>query len=363
MVTLSGAHTFAERVFSDFGEKNVAFMAAGLAYNAFVSLVPMLILLFLLLSAFGAGIEERLVELAEQWLPGPIANVVVELLGGGVPTGGASIIGLIVLVWGTFKIFRGLDTAFSEIYETEANNSITDKLRDAVVVFTALVVALIAMLAAGAVFAVFSDVIPYLGVVTPLALVAGLVVAFFPVYYVFPDTDLEVREVLPGVVFAAVGWAVFQALFQVYLSFSEPGSGSFFGGVVVVITYLYFSSLVLLLGAVINAVVGAHSTGRPGGVGRGATSFETERDDSMNRDELAAYLQGLREQVAGHYEEMRPANDGERRAAGQRDGGRPRPDGDVSVTEHSSVEDGRHRWTVTLQWDVGANSDEESGDE
>jgi len=215
MSRLSTVGRFGKRVFSEFSEKNVTFMAAGLAYNAFISLAPMLVLLFLVLSVIGGGLEARIVTAAGNWLPGPIADVVQQLLGGESSVGGASFIGLVVLLWGTLKIFRGLDTAFSEIYETTRHNSFTDKMRDGVVVLLSLVVAVVVTVGASGVFAVFSDTVPYLGLLTPLVLVAGLVVAFFPIFYVFPDADVGWRDVLPGVLFAAVGWAAFQALFQV----------------------------------------------------------------------------------------------------------------------------------------------------
>ena len=357
MPTLSGARAFVERVASDFTEKNVTFMAAGIAYNAFISLAPMLLLLFVVLSAIGGGVEEHIVELTGRWLPGPIAEIIRELFRGETSTGGASFIGLVVLTWGTLKIFRGLDTAFSEIYETTGDNSFTDKLRDGAVVFVALVVAVVATIGVSAAFAVFSNSVPQFGALSPLVLFGGLVVAFFPIYYVFPDTEVGVWDVLPGVVFAAVAWTAFQGLFQVYLTFSDPGSGSFFGGVIVVVTYLYFSALVLLVGAVVNAVLGAHSTAKPGGVGQAAAGYETERDSSMSRDELGDYLRGLREDVAGHYEEMRPrTEDGERR---------PPPAGDIDVTERSRGQGDRRRWTVTLQWETverEQDADDRSGD-
>lgn len=344
MVSVSRVGGLAKRVFSDFSEKNVTFMAAGIAYNAFVSLAPMLLILFLILSLFGGRLEERIMAVTGNWLPGPIASVINQLFYESPSAAGVSLIGFVVLVWGTLKIFRGLDTAFSEIYETESSNSFADALTDGIVVFVALIVAVVATVGVSTLFAIFSDTLPFLGLLTPLVLVVGLAIAFFPIYYVFPDVDVGVRGVLPGVIFAAVGWAVLQGLFQVYLTFRDPSSGSFFGGVIIIITYLYFSGLVLLLGAVINAVVGNHSSGKPGGVGQGATSYNTELDESLNRDELAAYLQGLREELTGHYEEMRASVDDTDR--------HPRPDGDVDLTEHSSVKNGTRKWTVTLRWDA-----------
>ncbi|UPV75165.1 YihY/virulence factor BrkB family protein [Halorussus limi] len=345
MGRIARGRTVAKRVYEDFSEKNVTFMAAGIAYNAFVSLAPMLLLLLLVVSVFGGGLEARIVAVAGNWLPGPIADVVRQIFRGESSVAGASFVGLVVLVWGTLKIFRGLDTAFSEIYETESRNSPLDQLKDGVVVFVALLVAVVSTIGLTTAFARFSDTIPYVGVLTPLVLAAGLVVAFLPMYYRFPDTEVGLDDVLPGVVVAAVGWAALQGVFQVYLAFKDPGSGGFFGSVVLVVTYLYFSGLVLLLGAVINAVVGDHSSGKPGGVGRGATSHETRREETLDRDELADYLADLRNELAGRHDGMRPATgDGGRR--------RPRPDGDVELVEYRTADGDERRWTVTLQWDT-----------
>jgi signal peptidase len=37
------------------------------------------------------------------------------------------VLGVVLLIWGTLRIFRGLDTAFSDIYESEAANPFTDQ--------------------------------------------------------------------------------------------------------------------------------------------------------------------------------------------------------------------------------------------
>ncbi|WP_324662682.1 YihY/virulence factor BrkB family protein [Haloarcula sediminis] len=342
MVTRSDAIDFGKRIAADFSEKNITFMAAALAYHAFISLAPMLLLLFLVLTTFGTGLEDRIAAVAGTWLPGPIADVVTQLLRGNADGAGASILGLVVLLWGTLKIFRGLDTAFSEIYETVDTNTLVDKFRDGLVVFVALVLAVVAMVASSIVLGGLVEQIPYSQLLTPVALIAGLVVAFYPIYYVFPDADLGARDVLPGVVVAAVGWGALQGLFQLYLSVAEPSSGSFFGGVIVVVTYLYFSALVLLLGAVVNAVVGGHSLGGPGGVGRALSHFETERSESFDRAALVAYLADLRTELLAD-------RDSQRRT--ELVGPRPKPTGPVELVERSTTEGEGNQWLVTLRWD------------
>ncbi|MXR41249.1 YihY family inner membrane protein [Halobaculum sp. WSA2] len=311
MVAFSGVTQTVKRVVSDFSDKNVTFMAAGIAYNALVSLAPLVILSLLLVSAVGGGLEERLLAVATDSLPGPIADAIVGIAGSQPSLAGVSVVGVVVLLWGTLKIFRGLDTAFSEIYETTVENSLRDQLVDGAVVFAVLVAAIVATVGVTALFSVLSETIPLVGLLTPVVLIAGLVAAFLPMYRRFPDADLEWREALPGAVVGAVGWAVLQGIFQVYLTFKGDGSGGFFGGVIVVVTWLYFSSLVLLLGAVLNSVLGGHSTGQPGGVGASVAQrgTDTELDTAMDRDELSGYLRDLRERLTGRYEELDPSDE------------------------------------------------------
>lgn len=270
---------FLRAVVAEIREENVTFIAGSIAYSAFVSLLPLLLFMLLILSVVGnETLATNAVEMTGSFLAPNARNVLLDALSNASAATGASIVGVLTLLWGTLKIFRGLDTAFSEIYDTEAEDSLPDQIRDGLVVLVAIGVALGAAIAAGAAFAVFENV-PFIGVINPLLLVVGLTLAFFPMYYVFPDVDLEPRQVLPGVVFAAVGWTVLQILFQGYAIFADKYAvyGAI-GSILVIVTWLYFSGLILLIGAVINAVL----VGRAGDGPGGATASEAAllADDS-----------------------------------------------------------------------------------
>ncbi|WP_267640066.1 YihY/virulence factor BrkB family protein [Haloarchaeobius amylolyticus] len=244
-----------KRVFS---EKNVTFLAGSIAYSAFVSLVPLLLFFFLAVSVFGAPeLQQRIVEVTTSSVSPSVGGVIEVMLeqqndAGTGSTVGASIIGVLTLVWGAIKVFRGIDTAFSEVYETTARESFVGQVKKSLLMLVTLTLGVVAMVGATSVVAFFSFV-PFVGVVVPLVLVVGLVVAFFPMYYLFPDVDLEPRAVLPGTVVAAVGWTVLQVLFQIYASLSGE-DGNLVASILLLVTWLYFSGVVLLLGAVVNAV-------------------------------------------------------------------------------------------------------------
>jgi membrane protein len=52
---------------------------------------------------------------------------------------------------------------------------------------------------------------------------------------------------------------VFESLFRLYIGFRSPNGGTVIAGVIVLLTWLYLSGLVLLLGAVLNAVLSNRS--------------------------------------------------------------------------------------------------------
>lgn len=302
--SLRGGIPFARAVVDGLQDRNVPFMAASIAYSAFLSLVPLIVLLFFLVSALGDdALAAEVASLTEGFLPESGQGLLEESIAGSVGTAGTSIIGLVALVWGSLKIFRGIDTAFSEIYDSAAESTLLTEVRDGLVVLVGLGLALTAAVVATAAFGLFPDV-PFLGLANPLLLVVGLTVAFLPMYYFFPNVDVTVREALPGAVVAAVGWAALQALFQVYVAVaSESESAGAVGAILILLTWLYFGGMVLLVGAVVNAVsAGYLHTGEEAGheelavrrVERDRARLEREyetmaREYGLARNDAAAY--------------------------------------------------------------------------
>jgi membrane protein len=119
------------------------------------------------------------------------------------------------------------------------------------------------MLAVGAVVALAPALSLEVGTDLPLvrtlsfvALVVGLTVAFLPMYYVFPDVPMTFGEALPGAAVAAVGWALLQGAFQVYVSMTSASRlYGVIGGVILFITWLYFGAVIVLLGGATNVVL------------------------------------------------------------------------------------------------------------
>lgn len=243
-------------------ERNITFLAASFAYYAFVSLFPLLLLAVAIGTYVGGdAFADAIVQQTKQYLSSEGATLVrrtIRNTGGNV---GASVVGLVVLLWSGLKLFRGLVLAFEEVYEASPDPGIVEQIKKGLVALGGVALGLGLMVAVGAVLgASLLQGIPYLPVVGGIVLLLGLAAVFLPLYYVLPPVDVSFREVLPGTAVAAVGWLALQGGFQLYAS----GSGKFgltgiLGSVLVFLTWLYFAGVILLLGAIVNVVVEGRS--------------------------------------------------------------------------------------------------------
>ena len=245
-------------------ETQISFLAAAIAYYAFVSMVPLVVLSVVLGTLLGGeALADRIVDVSGTLL----APAGEELLRSAVTVrtgaGGVTAVGLVVLVWGALKAFRALDRAFSLVYGTEPAASIVEAFTDALVALGAVGAGLLPVAFVGTVVALVGG--PLAGSVGTVGLFAVLVVAFLPLYYLFPDAPVEGRAVLPGAAFAALGWTLLGGSFQLYAT--TVGGTSIYGllgGVLLALTWFYVGALLLLVGAALNAVL----SGRPPRVDR-----------------------------------------------------------------------------------------------
>lgn len=239
-------------------ENELSFLAGSIAFFAFFSLIPSLLLLVALGSLIGGEqFVSGILRLFETPLSAEGRAVIGEALDD--PTGqvGASIVGVVGLFWSTLKVFRAIDLAFDRIYGTDKLTSLPQQLLNATVVVVSIGGGVILLLAVQLILVRldtgFSPSISLIGV--PVLLV-GLLIVLAPLYYVMPPVRVPVREAVPGTLTAVVGLIVLQQVFDVYASFAgQYQAYGFIGAVLLFLLWLYVGALILLLGAVVNVAV------------------------------------------------------------------------------------------------------------
>ncbi|ELZ90270.1 YihY/virulence factor BrkB family protein [Haloferax sulfurifontis] len=251
--TIRTAVPVARAVVDTIREKEISFLAASISYYALVSLIPLLVLGVVIATAVGgAELQAQLQTLVEQYLVPTGQGLVEEALADRTGQGSVGAVSLALTVWGALKLFRGLDIAFSRIYGSEAGG-LLDQLRDGTIALASIGVGTIGVAVLTALLGLLD--VPFIQLLSPILLLLTLCAAFFPLYYVFPDADLSPRQVVPGTVFAAVGWTLLGVGFGVYASVAGASVAGALGTLLLLVTWFYFSGLILLSGAVVNAVL------------------------------------------------------------------------------------------------------------
>ncbi|GGN90261.1 MULTISPECIES: YhjD/YihY/BrkB family envelope integrity protein [Haloarcula] len=275
--------------------EKITFMAGSIAYHAFLSILPLLLLVLTLVQRTqNVAVRDSVVGIMQAVLTEQSSELIQQGLTEA--DASASLLGIAFLVWGALRIFRGLDTAFSDIYETSSENTFADQLLDGLLLLATVAVAIVSVGVVGNLVSISGDGALGTGLRGAVTAV-GLFVVFYPMYYVFPDTDVSLAEVVPGTALAAVGLTVAQALFT---TFKSGGAGSnLVASILVLLTWLYVIGLVVLLGAVVNAVLSNRSADVDiapvvGGIPERATDGRAPVDRAV----LLAELDGLADRLA-----------------------------------------------------------------
>ena len=240
-------------------ERRLMLMAASLAYFAFVSLVPLLLLVVIGLSALQDGrIALDVATYAADVISPRSGGVLIEVVTNATDRESVTVIGVVVLLWGTLLLFRALDDAFGQVYGDHQDSLLLGDLTDALLVFFVVLGAMVAMLGLSVAFSIVLQQRVW-GLLGPVVLLIVLSGVFFPMFYLFPDADVSLAQALPGTVFTAAGWTVLQVVYAFYAR--TAGAGELYGAAgafLLLLAWLYIGGLVLLIGAVLNAVLADH---------------------------------------------------------------------------------------------------------
>ncbi|MDZ7746739.1 MAG: YihY/virulence factor BrkB family protein [Halobacteriales archaeon] len=304
----------------------ITFIAASLAYYAFISLLPLLLLTVVAVSVIGGPELAATLGSAAANSFGQQAGALVEsALVDAAGRSGATVVGTGILVWSALKLFRGLKIAFTTIYGTVDEQSIFDQFRDGFVALVGVGLGIASTVAVG--FAVARINFSVAGIdIADIAgtglLVLGLLLVFLPLYYVLPDRGVvTVREAVPGALVAALGWTGLQVGFRLYAEQAATYQAyGVLGGVLLLVTFLYIGGIILLVGVVVNAVLAGRIdgqsdladvvTGETGGGSLSAIGTTTldVSEDADERDGPAAErdeeLRELRERLAEFEDEV-----------------------------------------------------------
>lgn len=247
-------------------------LAAALAYYTLFSLGPLLLIL-VSLAGFILGdqaVRGEIVNRAQSFAGQDAAGVIREALRNARfdPAGPfAAAASVVILFLASTAVFSELQVTLNRIWDVEntSTGAILQMLRQRLwaigmilVLSFLLLVSLVLETAVAAVAGHWLEV-PAVAVEWANIAVAFVVtvVLFAVIYRVFPEADVRWRHALIGAVVTAVLFAVGRLLLGLYLGWSGIGSTyGAAGSLIVLLAWLYYSSLILFLGAEFTFVCG-----------------------------------------------------------------------------------------------------------
>ncbi|MBM3350263.1 MAG: YihY family inner membrane protein [Betaproteobacteria bacterium] len=249
-----------------FQRHNAFGLSASLSFYAMFALIPMVLLMFFLLSHWVFSSDYAIIKLAivtSNLVPQLSNSIMVEVYNASKHRAAWGALGVFVLLWTVTPLAGAMRSAFYNIAALiEPPSFFRRKVKDVIAIIGMLLLFFLFTFAGLA----LENVVTFLGeniaalqsssvaIMTSLLmttlLIAALYFAFFPV-------KLHFRHILIGALFTAVLWLLMRPAFTVFFSMNAS-YGAIFGGMknlFISITWLYFNFAVFLLGTELIATL------------------------------------------------------------------------------------------------------------
>jgi membrane protein len=270
---------YARELFCRFNKDLCPVFAASLSFFGLISVIPVLLVAMAALGYMLHSPEQardQILHAVQQLLPGQAARVAAKQLmaqidfGSQVDTlmkarGPAGVLGILTLIWAAMQIFVSSVPAMNAAWEVTENRSWL-KLR--LVAFGLLVGAgalfLLSLLPSAGPDMVRRLHIPWLGLpeqvpwyvdfLFTLLAVAFNSAMFALIFRFLPAAEVRWREAAVGGVAMGALWELAKRGFSLYMATAGSRNAMFgyLGGVMILITWIYYTSMLLLLGAEVS---------------------------------------------------------------------------------------------------------------
>ncbi|MDP9477837.1 MAG: YihY/virulence factor BrkB family protein [Actinomycetota bacterium] len=281
-------------------EDHVSAFAGNLTYKTLFAIFPFFTFLLSLLGLFNA---DDLVTTMIDYLKGVMPGKATQFISGQLTsitesqaqsafTFGA-LISIALALWGVSGAFRSIMEAMNVMYEVEEDRPFWKVY--GLSIFMSLAVIILMLGAFGIVIfggSVGGGLAGAIGLgsvfqtvwsIVQWPIVACIVLFTFAlIYYFAPAAKQKFSWISPGAVLAFVFWLIFSLLFSFYVGNFGSYSATYgsLAGVIILMLYIYYSALIMLVGAEMNQVIEWHI---PGGKDEGEKVPEEDRKPNVHR--------------------------------------------------------------------------------
>lgn len=244
-------------------------LASQLSYSLLLAFFPFLIFLMTLIGFSSIDREFVLLEMSKV-LPNSayelVHNTALEILN----TKNTNLLsfGIIFTMWTASSGFRSVIKGINKAYDEKEKRSL----------FKVIGISIISTLGLGfliiitILLLVFGQIIGYIlakkvgfsylfgviwNVIRYVIILLSMILIFALMYRYIPSRRLKWREVIPGAIFTTIGWLIVSFGFAFYVNNFGNYSRVYgsIGAVIVLLTWLYLTSIIIIVGGEINAAI------------------------------------------------------------------------------------------------------------
>ncbi|WP_296561698.1 YihY/virulence factor BrkB family protein [uncultured Acetobacterium sp.] len=257
-------------LYARFTNDDLRSVGAQITYFLLLSIAPFLIFLITLISFIPLGDFQSQIQPFYTLMPTAASEILSAIIEQTIKNRSGALLtfGVLLALWsastGVSYLIRGVNRA----YDQEETRPFWKKSLVSLVITLELSIVIIAsmiLIVFGGILG--SKVFGFLGfsetflmiwdVLRFVIAIFAIMIVFVSLYYSAPSCRLTFKEVLPGAVAAAISWIIVSMAFSFYadnLGNYAAVYGSL-GGVIALLTWIYLSSIIFLLGAEINASI------------------------------------------------------------------------------------------------------------
>lgn len=244
-------------------------LGAQLAYYLILSFFPFLIFLITLIGFSNLNSME-VIEGLRTLLPSNVFELTSSTIVEVVENQHAGLLGvsIILSLWAASSAFRAVIKGINKAYNVRENRSfikIAIIAMISIVALTFIIIITLAMLVFGNLIGdLLKTYLPFDVIINKLwdmlryaVVITSMIFIFAIIYRYAPATRISWRQVFPGAIVTTIGWIISSLGFSYYINnfnnYSRLYGG--LGAVFVLMTWLYITSIIFILGGEINSVL------------------------------------------------------------------------------------------------------------
>ncbi|WP_020615906.1 YihY/virulence factor BrkB family protein [Paenibacillus daejeonensis] len=267
---------FVKRMIARFQADEVPALGAQLSYYLVLSFFPFLIFTVTLLG-FAQVSGDQFIQEMVMLLPTETANTVTSILDEVAVNSSGTVLsfGILGTIWAASNGVNAMMKGLNKAYDEEETRPFW-KVRGISIILTlvlsvVIILAMVLLIFGRGIGSYLFELLEYpsgfestwniVKVVVPLL---GMILVFTMLFWIAPNRKIRIKDVIPGAIFTTFGWIVTSLGFSFYVNNFGNYTNTYgsIGGVIVLLIWLYISSIIIITGGEINAALTFRREGR-----------------------------------------------------------------------------------------------------